>query len=96
MLKAEADALARERAAVEAHKKEALDFKKQLEEQMAIQAEDKGWMDKFYAEEADKEWKKREATWNAEAEARRRLMHEVAGAFAILHTLLHTGHSFLW
>jgi colicin import membrane protein len=74
----EEDAIARERAAVEERKRETLEFKKKLDEQTAIQAEDKGWMDKYYKEEADKAWEKREITWRAEAEARRRLMAEVA------------------
>lgn len=45
---------------------------------MAVEAEDKGWMDKHYAEEEEKVWRKRELAWAAEAEARRRLMAEVA------------------
>ena len=75
---AEEGAIARERAAVAAYKAESMEHRRRLEAQMAIQAEDKGWMDAYYAAEADKEWEKRETTWAAEADARRGLMAEVA------------------
>lgn len=75
---AEATTLARERATLAAYKAETMEHRKRLEEQMAVQAEDKGWVDKYYAHEADKEWEKRETTWRAEADARRGLMADVA------------------
>lgn len=78
-LESEAAAIAREKGLVEARKKDTLEFRKKLEDQMAIQAEDKGWMDKYYTEEANKAWEKREVTWRAEADARSALMGEVAG-----------------
>lgn len=77
-LKREADEDAAEKAAAMARKREAAAFKKQLEEQMAIQSEDASWMDKFYTAEADKEWAKRQAKWDAEAAARAALNAEVA------------------
>jgi len=113
-MKREADAMAAERAAVEARKMETLAFREKLKAQvcgcriegplvtrlvtspphrlrlppphhpprrlqMAIQAEDKGWMDRFYADESDKAWGKRQATWDALAAARKGLMADVAG-----------------
>jgi hypothetical protein len=77
-LRKEADAIAAERAAVEARKDETLAFRRQLADQMRKQAETTDWVDRHYAEEADKEWDKREAVWNADAEARRSLMSDVA------------------
>jgi hypothetical protein len=44
---------------------------------MAIEAEDKSWMDGHYKAENDREWAKREAQWNAEAAARAALMEDV-------------------
>jgi len=55
-----------------------IEFKKQLEAQMAIQEEDLGWKDQYYHEESEKEWTKRQTKWDAEAAARKALMDEVA------------------
>jgi Trichohyalin-plectin-homology domain len=55
-----------------------MEFRKSLAEQMQKQAEQTGWMDKFYAEEQEKEWAKRQKLWDADAEARKSLMREVA------------------
>ena len=44
---------------------------------MALQAEDASWADKHYAEEAEKEWARREAGWAGEAAARAALAAEV-------------------
>lgn len=77
LARAAADAQA-EREAAAARRRDALAFKQRLEEQMSLQAEDKGWLEKFYAEEGEKEWAKRQAKWDAEAQARRGLMEDVA------------------
>jgi colicin import membrane protein len=42
----------------------------------SVQAEDRSWMDKFYQEEFDKEWAKRQAQWDREAAARQALLEE--------------------
>lgn len=67
-----------EREAAAARRRDALAFKQRLEEQMSLQAEDKGWLERFYAEEGEKEWSKRQAKWDAEAQARKGLMDDVA------------------
>lgn len=78
-LERESAAIRAEREAAERHKAETLEFRRKLEEQMAIAAEETGWMDSFYAEEAEKAWARRQATWDAEAAARAGLMKEVTG-----------------
>ena len=83
--KANLDAvLAREAAEAEAEQQARLDrrragieFKKQLEAQMGVAAEDQSWMDRFYQEEFDKEWAKRQSQWDREAAARKALLDEV-------------------
>lgn len=79
-MRREAEAIAREKAAVEARKAETVAFRRTLAEQMQRAAAETGWMDKFYAEEQEKVWAKRQATWDAEAGARKSLMAEVAAA----------------
>lgn len=80
VLAREAQEAAAERQAILDRRAAGIEFKKQLESQMSIQAEDNGWMDKFYHEESEKEWNKRQAKWDAEAAARKALMGEVAAA----------------
>lgn len=68
---------AAEKAAYEARRHEAMEHRKRLEEQMAVEKEEQSGLDKLYADEQEKEWRKREAQWNAEADARERLMRDV-------------------
>jgi hypothetical protein len=50
----EAAEAAAEIVAKQERRKAGIEFKKQLEAQMSVAAEDNGWMDKFYQEEFDK------------------------------------------
>ncbi len=45
---------------------------------VSIQGEDKSWLDKHYKAEADAQWAKRQAVWDAEARARAALTAEAA------------------
>lgn len=58
-------------------KAEAQAHRRALVEQMAIQAEETGYLDDMQREFEEAMWKKRQDQWDAEAEARRRLMREV-------------------
>lgn len=53
-LKREAEEAAVERQKLIARRAQGLEFKAQLEQQMSIAEEDKGWMDKYYADEFEK------------------------------------------
>jgi hypothetical protein len=77
-LRREAEEAAAERAAALERRRAGMEFKQQLEKQMAVQAEDRGWVDKFYQEESEKEWTKRQQKWDAEAAARKALLDEVS------------------
>jgi hypothetical protein len=60
-----------------ARKKEMVDYQDILKEMMIKETQDDSYLERLLQEEADKEWAKREAKWNAEAEARQQLMREV-------------------
>lgn len=77
-------ALAREAAEAEAEKQARFEARRRgVEQQRALQqaagaqAEDQSWMDRFYQEEFDKEWAKRQEQWDREAAARKALLDEV-------------------
>jgi len=73
----EAGEEAAEKAAAERRRLEAIEHRRRLEEQMAVEKEEQGELDKLYAEEQEREWRKREMQWEAEAAARERLMKDV-------------------
>ena len=54
-----------------------IEYQQALKEQMIKEVEDNTYLEKLLKEESDKEWDKREARWNAEADARKRLLNEV-------------------
>lgn len=60
-----------------ARKKEMVDYQDILKEMMIKETQDDSYLENMLREEADKEWEKREAKWNAESEARAQLMREV-------------------
>lgn len=92
ILAREAAEAAAEIVAKQERRKAGIEFKKQLEAQMSIAAEDNGWMDKFYQEEFDKEWAKRQQQWDREAAARKALLDEVTqGRLAQIEDKKHTG-----
>jgi hypothetical protein len=70
-----AEAEAERQARLEARRK-GVEAQRELVALASVQAEDRSWMDKFYQEEFDKEWAKRQAQWDREAAARQALLEE--------------------
>ena len=64
---------AAERGAREAARREAARYKAEVEASLGSKREEGSWRDGVYAEEAEKQWARRQATWDAEAAARRAL-----------------------
>ena len=77
----EAAAGAAERAAKDAHRRAACDYQATLA--LHTSHEDKHALDGYYAAESDKEWGKRQAKWDQEAAARKRLTDETAAYQAV-------------
>ena len=76
-LEKEAQAIQKEIELKKARRAEMIEYQQALKEQMIKEVEDNTYLEKLLKEESDKEWDKREARWNAEADARKRLLNEV-------------------
>lgn len=76
-LEKEALAIQKEIELKKARRAEMIEYQDALKEQMIKEMEDNTYLEKLLKEESDKEWDKREARWNSEADARRRLLEEV-------------------
>ena len=61
----------------EERRQESIRYRKHLEAQLAIEKEEANELDHMYAEEQERAWAKRQAQWDREALARKRLMEEV-------------------
>lgn len=76
-LEREAQEIQREVELKKARRAEMIEYQKALKEQMIKELEDNTYLEQLLKEESDKEWSKREARWNAEAQARENLMKNV-------------------
>ena len=76
-LEKEAQAIQKEIELKKARRAEMIEYQQALKEQMIKELEDNTYLEKILKEESDKEWDKREARWNAESNARKKLLEEV-------------------
>lgn len=76
-IRKENEDIAREREVKERVRREAMDYQKQLEQQMIKEMQDDSELDRIRREDVEKTWKKREDQWAREADARAALLKEV-------------------
>ena len=76
-IRKENEDIAREREVKERVRREAMDYQKQLEQQMIKEMQDDSELDRIRREDVEKTWKKREDQWAREAAARAALLKEV-------------------